>query len=612
MGERSVTEPRPVAIVILAWNALAFTRQCLEQLRRVTDYPNYRVIVVDNGSVDGTGEYLSSLDWITLISNEKNLGFTRANNQALATTTPDEDVVLMNNDIMLNDPRWLWKLQATAEGAPDVGLVGTRLVDADGRINHLGSYMPPLSLYGQQMGGLEVDINQCIRDRQVECVIFALVYIRRALIDAIGHLDEDFFAYFEDTEYCLRATKAGFRVLYAGGVSPVHHHNTSTKENKVDFWSIYEPSRKVFEKKWSRWLDHDRYDVEATWHSVLHRPLGYALHSRKMMLGLDAAGVRMSYRNAYGTAEPPPEHPLLADLVQRTPGDGAMQIAYAQADAFRRVVGRRRIGWTMLEVTGLPQDWVDGCNVMDEVWVPASFNVETFRASGVKVPIQVMSLGVDLDYYHPDIRGYPASDRFTFLSVFEWGERKAPEVLLRAFADEFKASEDVLLLLSVFNSDPTIDVEAEIAKLDLPPSPPIAVVINAEFADYQMGSLYRSADCFVLPTRGEGWGMPVLEAMACGLPVIATGWSGPADFLTEETGFPLSWRMVPAEARCPYYEGFDWADPDPDDLRARMRYVVDHPEVAKARGSAAAGYVAANHTWEHVADRVRTRLLELR
>jgi glycosyltransferase involved in cell wall biosynthesis len=249
---------------------------------------------------------------------------------------------------------------------------------------------------------------------------------------------------------------------------------------------------------------------------------------------------------------------------------------------------------------------------MDEVWVPATFNVETFQNSGVKVPIRVMPLGVDVDYFHPGIRGFRPSERFTFLSVFEWGERKAPEVLLRAFAEEFKESEDVMLLLSVFNRDPSIDVEHEIAKLALPNCPPIAVMVNPEFADYQMGSLYRSADCFVLPTRGEGFGMPVLEAMACGVPTIATDWSGPSDFLHEGIGYPLQTRpLVPAEARCPYYTGFSWADPDPEHLRHLMRHVYEHPDEARARGLAAATEVQAKHTWEHAAARVKTRLLEL-
>ena len=607
-----VSEARPVAIVILAWNALAYTRQCLEVLRAVTEHPNWRLIVIDNGSTDGTPEYLDGLDWITVIKNPTNVGFTKGCNQGIAATRPDEDVVLMNNDIFVEDPDWLSKLQAVAYADERTGVVGTRLVDADGRINHLGSYMPPVSLYGQQMGGLELEINQAVRDRPVECVVFAVAYLRRDCINAIGGLDEDLFAYFEDTEYCFRASRAGFNVMYAGGVSPVHHHNTSTRENKVDFWSIYEKSRKVFDRKWGHWLEHERYDTEAVWHSVVHRPLGYALHSRKMMLALHFAGVRLAYRNAYGEVDEEVSHHLIADIMKRRVDSNVTQVAYSQADAFPRVQGRRRIGWTMLEVTGLPRDWVDGCNSMDEIWVPASFNVETFRNSGVRVPIRVMPLGVDVDYFHPGIKGFRPSERFTFLSVFEWGERKAPEVLLRAFAEEFKESEDVMLLLSVFNRDPAIDVEREIAKLGLPDCPPIAVMVNPEFADYQMGSLYRSADCFVLPTRGEGFGMPVLEAMASGLPTIATNWSGPADFLHEGVGYPLQTRgLVAAEARCPYYTGFDWADPDTDHLRHQMRHVFEHQDEARARGLAAADEVQARHTWEHAAARVKQRLLEI-
>ncbi|MGH9190525.1 MAG: glycosyltransferase [Acidimicrobiales bacterium] len=602
----------PVAIVILTWNALDYTRRCLQALQDLTDHPAWRVVVVDNGSTDGSVEWLREQGWITLVENDTNLGFTKGCNIGLAACRPDEDVVLMNNDIVVVDPEWLAKLADVTYADPTTGVVGTRLVDGQGVINHLGSYMPPVSLYGQQMGGGEADIGQCTRDREVECVVFAQVYLRRDCLDAVGGLDEDFFAYFEDTDWCFRAKRAGFKVMYAGGVSPVHFHNTSTRENKVDFWSIYERSRKVFSRKWSKWLEDERYDSELVWHSVVTRPLGYALHSRKMMLAMHFAGLKVAYRNAYGADDGPVEHPLLADLVARRARRSATQLAYSQADAFSRVQGARKVGWTMLEVTGLPKEWVDGCNSMDEVWVPASFNVETFRASGVRVPIRVMPLGVDPDYYHPGITGFRPSRRYTFLSVFEWGERKAPEVLLRAFATEFKESEDVMLLLSVFNRDPSVDVEQEIARLELPVGAPIVVMSNPEFADAQMGALYRSADCFVLPTRGEGFGMPVLEAMACGLPTIATAWSGPADFLHGGVGYPLDVKaMVPAEARCPYYAGFEWADPDADHLRFLLREVFDHPEAARAKGLAAAGEVAANLTWDRAAGRVKERLLEL-
>lgn len=603
---------RPVAVVILTWNALEYTRACLGSLFTVTDHPAWRVVVVDNGSVDGTVEWLGELEStnprVTVLRNGTNLGFTKACNIGIAATSADEDVVLMNNDTVIVDPRWLAVLQDVAYSDPAAGVVGARLVDGNGQILHLGSFMPPLSLRGQQLGGMELDINQASRAREVEAVVFAQAYIRRDCIERVGVLEEALFAYYEDTDYCLRTTRAGMKVLYAGQASTVHHQSASTRENDVEFWSIYERSRKVFSRQWAGWLENERYRADVLWSSVVHQPLGYAVQSRKLMAAMHFAGLKVAYRNAYGEVDGPTDDLLLDDLLKRRPAVAAPQVAFSQADAFARMPGRHNVGWTMLEVTGLPKTWVDGCNEMDEVWVPASFNVETFRDSGVTVPIEVMPLGVDVDYYNPGITGFRPSSRYTFLSVFEWGERKAPEILLRAYAEEFDESDDVLLLLSVFNRDPQVDVEREIARLDLAPSAPVVVLVNPRFASYQMGALYRSADCFVLPSRGEGWGMTVLEAMACGLPAIATDWSGMADFLHEGVGYPLEWSPVPARARCPYYEGFDWAEPDLDHLRTLLRHVYEHPDEARAKGLAAAAEVAATRTWDHVATRIRDRL----
>ncbi len=603
---------RPVAVVILTWNAIEFSKRCLAALRELTEHPSWRLIVVDNGSKDGTPEWLSTLPWVTLVRNSRNLGFTKGCNIGITASLPGEDVVLMNNDVIVTDRHWLTKLQDSAHADPKRGVVGARLVDAQGIVLHLGALMMPITLMGQQMGGSEADVNQCNTTRAVESVVFAQVYIRRDCLDAIGGLDEDLFAYFDDSDFCLRAIKAGWGVVCEGSVTSVHFQSTSTNENKVDFWSVYNKSRKIFTRKWAQWLEHDRYDLEMAWHSVVHKPMGYGVQSRHIMKALHYGGVRVAYKNAYDQQDDPTDDFLLDDIMKRTIRPDVTQVALCQADAFFPVAGRHTVGWTMLEVTGLPPTWVAGCNSMDEVWVPASFNVDTFRNSGVTVPIHVMPLGVDVGYFHPEITGFRPSTRFTFLSVFEWGERKAPEVLLRAFAEEFKDSEDVLLLLSVFNRDPYVDVHQQIADLDLPPTAPIVVMLNPKFHAAQMGSLYRSADAFVLPSRGEGWGMPVLEAMACGLPTIATRWSGPADFLHDGIGYPLEpLRMVPAEARCPFYEGFEWADPDVEQLRSLMREVADDPEAARVKGLAAAAEVAANWTWDHVARKVKTRLTEI-
>lgn len=603
---------RPVAVVILTWNALEWTKRCLAALKSRTDHPAWRVIVVDNGSTDGTVEWLQADAELTVVTNGANLGYSKGCNIGIARREAGEDVVLMNNDVVVTDPDWLTKLQDAAFGLPDTGVVGTRLVNEDGRIAHLGSYMPPSTPWGQQMGGHELDINQAVRDRPVEGVVFAQVYLRDECIQAIGGLDEDFFAYFEDTDYCLRAQRAGFGVRYTGAVTSVHVNNVSTRENGVDFWSLFNKSARTFQRKWGSWFSEDRYDGDVVWHSILHRAPGYALQSRNLMVAMHFAGLRVAYRNAYGEDDGPNDHLLVNDLLQRKARTDVTQVGFCQADVFKGIQGRRRIGWTMLEVSGLPQEWVDGCNLMDEVWVPASFNVDTFRDSGVRVPIEVMPLGIDVDYFHPGIRGFRPSSRFTFLSVFEWGERKGAELLLRAFATEFDKTDDVLLMLSIYNRDPGVDVYHEVEKLGLPPGPPIIAMVNPEFAGYQMGSVYRSADCFVLPTRGEGWGMPVLEAMACGLPTIATGWSGPADFLHDGVGYPLQVkRMVEAKAKCPWYAGFDWAEPDIDHLRFLMREVYENPERAREKGRAAAAEVASKYTIEHAADRVKQRILEL-
>jgi glycosyltransferase involved in cell wall biosynthesis len=264
----------------------------------------------------------------------------------------------------------------------------------------------------------------------------------------------------------------------------------------------------------------------------------------------------------------------------------------------------------MLETDRIPEEWVRQANLMDEVWVPSRFNEETFRASGVTRPVHIIPLGADPNYFNPGIRGNPLTGVYAFLSVFEWGERKAPETLLRAFNQEFRADEPVALLAKVVNVDPGVDVVQEVAKLGLnPEGGRVHVSLNQVVPSYQLGVLYRSADCFVLPTRGEGWGMPIMEAMACGLPVIATDWGAHRDFMTRENAYPLPVeQLIPARAKCPYYEGFRWAEPSLAHLRRLMRHVFENQAEARAVGERASREIHDKWTWEHSAAKIIARL----
>ena len=606
---------KKVSIIILTWNGLDYTKKCLTSLFEHTQYENYEVIVVDNGSTDGTLEYLHNIHNIKIIENGENLGFVRGNNVALSKLH-DGDVVLLNNDIIIEQDNWLAKLHETAYSDKSIGIVGCRLKNEKDEFLHAGTYMYPETYWGQQIGGGQKDIGQYSDNREVQGVVFACAYIKRDLLEQLPGLNESFFSYFEDTDYCLATYKKGFKCVCCGEVTLIHYQNVSTNINKVSFNDMFKKSQKTFKKIWDKDLTQ-RYTRGVAWNSIVNFPSGYAVSAKNMMLSLDAKNVDVRYKYVYGKGTPfPVEEPEMSDnyiinvIRQREFNNNLPQIVYGQGDVFERNTGKYKIGFTMLETTGIPDEWVRQANMMDEIWVPSSFNVSTFRESGVTVPIYTIPLGIDYNFFNPHIKSYKKHNKYTFLSIFEWGKRKAPEVLLRAYSKAFSKKDDVVLICKVINNDPSVDINREIAKLNLPDNgPDILFLYNQKIADYQMATLYTSADCFVLPTRGEGWGMPILEAMACGLPTIATGWSAQTEFLNNDNGYLLeSKNLIEAEAKCPYYKGFRWADPSEEHLIELMRYVYNNQDIARNKGLLAAQEVKEKWTWDKSAEKIIERL----
>jgi glycosyltransferase involved in cell wall biosynthesis len=351
------------------------------------------------------------------------------------------------------------------------------------------------------------------------------------------------------------------------------------------------------------------------WHSSFASFTGYSGSALALVLGLDARGLAVRPLYVYGADHDElllvgRMHPRILELQRAPVRLDAPQVVYAPGDRFSKNSGSYRVGFTMLEVDRLPGDWASQANQMDEVWTPSAWGVEVFRASGVTRPVYPIPLGVDPGRFHPGPPRQHLRDRTVFLSVFEWSIRKGWDVLLRAYRAAFQPGDPVLLVLKIDCRTPEPNPLRQLAELLPEPSPPVALIYNQALDAAQMAELYQGADCFVLPTRGEGWGMPILEAMACGLPAISTDWSAPCSFVTAENGYPLPVRaLVAANQHSRYTRGAQWAEPDLDMLVELLRQVAADPAGRRARGARAAAD-AQQWTWERSLDAILARLRE--
>lgn len=286
------------------------------------------------------------------------------------------------------------------------------------------------------------------------------------------------------------------------------------------------------------------------------------------------------------------------------------------------------VGRTMFETDGLPATWVEALNQLDEVWVPSAFNVETFSHAGVTAPMYVIGGGVDVSLYRPgraplSIEGV-GKDSVVFLSIFEWTHRKAPDVLLAAWADAFGPGDPVALVLRAFPRgrftgdvqgavEALVDTELERLGACRDDIAPIIVLGNA-LGPADMPRLLGAADVFVGVSRGEGWGRPLHEAMACGLPAVATRWSGNLAFMDDDNSLLVDVdALVDIDERMDlaFYRGQHWAEPSVAHLRAILKKAALDEELRQRLGERARADIVARWQWEHVSALADARLRAL-
>ena len=244
-----------VSIIILTHNQLEYTKQCIESIERYTPPEPYQLILVDNGSTDGTMEYLrsvvschSSFDNYKLICNQENLGFAKGCNQGIEEASGGY-ILLLNNDTIVTEG-WLKRMIECAESDSRIGIVGpmTNFISGPQR-DKKANYSSLEEVHGYATSFYQKNRGDWFDYPRITgfCML-----IKREVLEKIGGFDERFgIGCYEDDDYCFRVYRAGYRAVICGDVF-VHHFGSKTLEDiGVDNMVLLRNNnRSIFLDKW--------------------------------------------------------------------------------------------------------------------------------------------------------------------------------------------------------------------------------------------------------------------------------------------------------------------------------------------------------------------------
>lgn len=519
---------RPVTVVIPAYGPPDDVIAAVRSIRATTPAGQVHVIVADDASAPEHVARLRQVEGVELIEGAENVGFAANANRGLRAADPAHDIVLLNADVVAGK-HWLAALQKAAYESERVGIVGAKLLYPDGRIQHAGVHrnLEAPQWFDHRYRFKASDHGPANVSGPVLAVTGACMYVRRALIDEVGLLDERYPMAYEDVDWCLRAWEAGWSVEYAPTAELTHLESASRGTE------VGERERASQEAFWERWGDflEDR-DVRTPDGGLrivyVTEDTGVGGGHRDVFEHLNRLQER-GHEVALYTLEPPPEWFPLEAPVHTFEDYDELAAALAQVDAikiatwwhtaesvFRASIVRGIPIYFVqdIETSYYPEDERARDTVLDSYRAEfrymtiSGWNRERLRELGRDA--ELIPPGIDLDTFRP--LGVERADDLV-LAVGRTNPLKNFPLTARAF----KRLRQPRPRLRLFGVEP-----------DLGPKHGAEYVVRP--SDEEVNALFNEATVFVQTSRHEGFALPPLESMATGGAVVCTDAHGNRDF----------------------------------------------------------------------------------
>ena len=302
-----------LSIIIVNYNVKHFLEQCLMSVRKALQDIESEVIIVDNNSVDGSVQMLQEkfLAEITLIANTDNPGFSKANNQGIHIST-GKYILLLNPDTVVEENTFRICIDFM-EKHPEAGALGVKMIDGSGKFlpeSKRGFPTPAVSFYkifglsalfprSKTFGKYHLSYLDKDENHAIEILAGAYMFMRKAALDKVGYLDEDFFMYGEDIDLSYRITQGGYENYYLADTKIIHYKGESTKKGSLNYVKVFYQAMIIFAKKHFSG-SHQRTFIAMIQLAVYLRALGAVLYRFWQQFGFTLVEMGLFYAAIFG------------------------------------------------------------------------------------------------------------------------------------------------------------------------------------------------------------------------------------------------------------------------------------------------------------------------